>query len=324
MFLPPAPRHRLPIGLLALFLLVGLGATVIVATTPDDISGSASASRARLDSAWRAAVDDGAIPWPEESQTAVGLQGMAATQTRGEQLPVPIASLTKVMIAYVILKDHPLEPGEPGPRIEVDRQAANEAGVGDESSVPVRAGQRYSQHQLLQMLLIPSANNIARLLARWDSGSQGAFAQKMRNTAHELGMDHPACTGASGIEASTTSTAADQLELTRQAIKIPVFRDIVASPTATVPGIGLIDNSNPLLGSSGVVGIKTGSSTPAGGNLLWAAEVRVGDRARLFLGAVLDQRANTTPDEGLQAALDSSRALIDGLRDQLASARTES
>ncbi|MFD7055896.1 D-alanyl-D-alanine carboxypeptidase family protein [Streptomyces mirabilis] len=324
MFLHPAPRHRLPIGLLALFLLVGLGATVIVATTPDDTSGSTSASRTRLDSAWRAAVDDGAIPWPEEGQTAVGLQGMAATQTRGEQLPVPIASLTKVMTAYVILKDHPLEPGEPGPRIEVDRQATNEAGVGDESSVPVRAGQRYSQHQLLQMLLIPSANNVARLLARWDSGSQGAFAKKMRNTADELGMDHSTYTGASEIEASTTSTAADQLELTRQAIKIPVFRDIVASPTATVPGIGLIHNSNPLLGTSGVVGIKTGSSTPAGGNLLRAAEVRVGDRTRLFLGAVLHQRANTTPDEGLQAALDSSRALIDGLRDQLASARTES
>ncbi|WP_241266774.1 hypothetical protein [Streptomyces scabichelini] len=107
-------------------------------------------------------------------------------------------------------------------------------------------------------------------------------------------------------------------------MEIPVFRDIVASPTATVPGIGLIHNSNPLLGTSGVVGIKTGSSTPAGGNLLWAAEVRVGDRTRRFLGAVLHQRANTTPDEGLQAALDSSRALIDGLRDQLASARTES
>ncbi|WP_241266775.1 hypothetical protein [Streptomyces scabichelini] len=113
MFLHPAPRHHVRIGLLALFLPVGLGATVIVAMAPDDTSGPTSASRTRLDSAWRAAVDDGAIPWPEEGQTAVGLQGISATKTRGEQLPVPIASLTKVMTAYVILKDHPLEPGEP-------------------------------------------------------------------------------------------------------------------------------------------------------------------------------------------------------------------
>ncbi|MEV7238360.1 serine hydrolase [Streptomyces sp. NPDC051020] len=327
MLLRPAPRHRIPISLLVVFLLVALSTTVIVTMTSDDASRSTPTSASGtgvVGGAWRAAVGDGAIPWPKDGQAAVGLEGTASTDTRGEQRPVPIASLTKVMTAYVILKDHPLEPGAPGPRIEVDRQAADEVGVGDESTVPVRAGQKYSQHQLLQLMLIPSANNVARLLARWDSGSQGAFARKMQRTADELGMDQSTYMGASGIEAGTTSTAADQLKLTGQAMKNPVFRDIVASRTVTVPGIGLVHNSNSLLGTSGVVGIKTGSSTPAGGNLLWASEVRLGDRTRLLLGAVLHQRANTTPGEGLQAALDSSRVLIDGLRDQLASARTES
>ncbi|MEU9762083.1 D-alanyl-D-alanine carboxypeptidase [Streptomyces sp. NPDC047985] len=326
MLLRPASRHRVPIGLLAVFLLVTLTIAVIV-TMPDNASRATLTSASGtggVGGAWRAAVGDGTIPWPKEGQAAVGLEGTAFTETRGEQRPVPIASLTKVMTAYVILKDHPLEPGAPGPRIEVDRQAADEVGVGDESTVPVRAGQKYSQRQLLELLLLPSANNVARLLARWDSGNQGTFARKMQRTADELGMGHSTYTGASGIEAGTTSTAADQVKLARQAMKNPVFRDIVASRTVTVPGMDPVHNSNSLLGTSGVVGIKTGSSTPAGGNLLWASEVRIGDRTRLLLGAVLHQRANTTPVEGLQAALDSSRVLIDGLRDQLVSARTES
>ncbi|MFB7363298.1 D-alanyl-D-alanine carboxypeptidase, partial [Streptomyces hydrogenans] len=136
------------------------------------------------------------------------------------------------------------------------------------------------------------------------------------------GMDRSTYTGASGIEPTTTSTAADQVKLAREAMKDPVFREIVASRSVTVPGIGPITNTNSLLDTPGVVGIKTGSSTPAGGNLLWACEVRAGGTTRLLLGAVLHQRANTTPGEGIQAALASGRRLITDLRDRLSSSGT--
>ncbi len=126
-------------------------------------------------------------------------------------------------------------------------------------------------------------------------------------------------TDASGIASATTSTAADQLKLAREAMRNPVLRDIVATRETTVPG-GPVANTNTLLGTSGVVGLKTGSSTPAGGNLLWAAET---DGTHLLLGAVLHQRANTTPAEGLTAALEASRTLIDGLRARLRSAGSE-
>ncbi|GHF98893.1 D-alanyl-D-alanine carboxypeptidase family protein [Streptomyces hydrogenans] len=318
MSLSPARRHRVAGGALALLVL---GITTVVVESAADPS---SASGGRTTAPGPVSVLDGStIPWPEDGQSAVELVGTGAPEARGEQRPVPIASLAKVMTAHVILKEHPLRPGEPGPLIEVDRQAAHEAGVGGESTVPLQAGRTYSQRQLLELTLIPSGNNAARLLARWDSGSQDAFVRKMERTADELGMDRSTYTGASGIEPTTTSTAVDQVKLAREAMKDPVFREIVASRSVTVPDIGPITNTNSLLDTPGVVGIKTGSSTPAGGNLLWACEVPSGGTTRLLLGAVLHQRANTTPSEGIQAALESGRRLITGLRDRLSSARTE-
>ncbi|MFB7103561.1 D-alanyl-D-alanine carboxypeptidase family protein [Streptomyces hydrogenans] len=318
MSLSPARRHRVAGGALAL-LVLGI-TTVVVEST----AGPSSASGGRTTAPGPVSVLDGStIPWPEDGQSAVELVGTGAPEARGEQRPVPIASLAKVMTAHVILKEHPLRPGEPGPLIEVDRQAAHEAGVGGESTVPLQVGRTYSQRQLLELTLIPSGNNAARLLARWDSGSQDAFVRKMERTADELGMDRSTYTGASGIEPTTTSTAVDQVKLAREAMKDPVFREIVASRSVTVPDIGPITNTNSLLDTPGVVGIKTGSSTPAGGNLLWACEVPSGGTTRLLLGAVLHQRANTTPSEGIQAALESGRRLITGLRDRLSSARTE-
>ncbi|MFB7341652.1 D-alanyl-D-alanine carboxypeptidase family protein [Streptomyces hydrogenans] len=316
MSLAPTRRQRLAGGALALLVL---GITTVAVESGADPS---AASGGREAAALGPLLDTSAIPWPEEGQSAVELVGTGSPATRGEQRPVPIASLTKVMTAHVILKEHPLRPGEPGPRIEVDPQAAHEAGVGGESTVPLQAGRTYSQRQLLELTLIPSGNNAARLLARWDSDSQEAFVRKMERTADELGMDRSTYTGASGIEPTTTSTAADQVKLAREAMKDPVFREIVASRSVTVPGVGPITNTNSLLDTPGVVGIKTGSSTPAGGNLLWACEVRAGGTTRLLLGAVLHQRANTTPGEGIQAALASGRRLITDLRDRLSSAGT--
>ncbi|WP_377273382.1 D-alanyl-D-alanine carboxypeptidase family protein [Peterkaempfera sp. SMS 1(5)a] len=319
MSLPHSRRQQVLGGVLALLLLVALGFT---ANRASDGSGSEDAPTAGP-SGGHQALAGGPFPWPSEGQGAVEAEGMGPLGAWGDQRPVPIASLAKVMTAYVLLREHPLEPDEPGPQIEADREAANEVGVGDESTVPVRAGEKYSERKLLEMLLIPSGNNIARLLARWDSGSEEAFAKKMQRSANELGMDHSTYTGASGIEPTTRSTALDQLKLARQAMKDPVFRAVVASGTLALPGAGPLTNTNSLLGTSGVVGIKTGSSTPAGGNLLWASEVRVGGRTRLLLGAVLHQRANTSAGDGLRAAIENSRMLIDGLRDRLASARTE-
>jgi D-alanyl-D-alanine carboxypeptidase (penicillin-binding protein 5/6) len=260
------------------------------------------------------------MPWPSEGQSAVEVEGLGSLGVHGAPRPVPIASVTKVMTAYVILHDHPLSGKANGPTITVDAQAAQEAGSDEQSTAPVTKGQQFTERQMLQLLLIPSGNNIARLLARWDSGTQASFVAKMTKTAASLGMTHTTYTGASGIEETTVSTAQDQLMLAREVMKNSVFRSVVALPNATLPGVGRIFNNNNDLVNLGVVGIKTGSSTPAGGALMWAAHKTVLGKEQLILGVTLQQHGGTTVADSLKTALDRSQALIESVQGGLDSA----
>ncbi|MGW4031505.1 D-alanyl-D-alanine carboxypeptidase family protein [Streptomyces sp. NPDC004838] len=264
------------------------------------------------------------LPWPSEGQSSAEVEGIGSLGTKGRQSPVPIASVTKVMTAYVILKNHPMRADAPGAKLVADQQAADESFSSVESTVPVLAGREYTQRQLLEFMMVASANNAARLLARWDAGSQEEFVKKMNKAAAELGMTLTTYTGASGMEASTKSTAADQLKLARAVMKDPAFRQIVATPSITAPGAGApFHNTNKLLGQEGVIGLKTGSSTPAGGNLMWAVTQEIAGAPRLILGVVLRQRPDTNPMAGSAAARETSRTLITAIRAALPDAVTQ-
>ncbi|MCQ8833215.1 D-alanyl-D-alanine carboxypeptidase family protein [Streptomyces malaysiensis] len=259
------------------------------------------------------------VSWPAEGQASVQVEGLGSRgelSKSGAQRPVPIASVTKVMTAYVILRDCPLKAGSAGPSATIDEQAADESVSGVESTAQVSEGQRLSQRRLLELMLIPSGNNIARLLARWDSGTEDAFVAKMNRAARDLGMRHTTYTDASGISPDNTSTAGDQLRLARQVMRDATFRSVVAKPGTEVPGTQeTLRNTNTLLGRDGVIGGKTGSSTPAGGNLMWAIVAPDRDgHDRLVLGVVLHQRADSSPEQGLESALDTSRTLIRDVR----------
>ncbi|MGW3836472.1 D-alanyl-D-alanine carboxypeptidase, partial [Streptomyces microflavus] len=92
-------------------------------------------------------------------------------------------------------------------------------------------------------------------------------------------------------------------------------REIVATRTVEAPGAGVtFRNTNKLLGRDGVIGLKTGSSTPAGGNLVWASTQDIAGTTRLILGVVLHQRAGTSPAEGSAAAHEAGRALVTAVR----------
>lgn len=254
------------------------------------------------------------LPWPTEGETALWAQGIGSLGTCGKQTPVPIASVAKVMTAYVILKDHPLADGRPGPDIVVDQQADQESFARDESSAPVRAGRRLSERSLLELMLVPSANNVARLLARWDAGTQDAFVAEMNSAAAALGMKNTVYTDPSGFDAGTRSTAADQLRLAQAALTDPTLLALTAEPTTQVPDDpAVLTNTNALLGADGVVGGKTGSSTPAGGALMWAAHRTLDGRDHLVLGVVLHQAPGTSPEQGLADVLLVSRRLVEAV-----------
>lgn len=221
-------------------IAVGVGGCLAGSGADED--GAASVSSRTMD------LLGPSLPWPREGQTSIAVKGLGRLGSEGGRRPVPIASLAKVMTAYVVLKEHPLGDGEPGPLITVDAQAAQESFSLTESTAPLREGQSLTQRQLLELLLLPSGNNVARLLARWDAGGQEAFVAKMNEAARRLGMTRTAYTGASGVEPTTVSTADDQLVLAREAMGVPVPRAVVALRRTTVPGVpAMVVNTNRLL-----------------------------------------------------------------------------
>ncbi|WP_242705206.1 D-alanyl-D-alanine carboxypeptidase family protein [Streptomyces griseocarneus] len=269
-----------------------------------------------------------AIPWPAKGQAAVRIPGSGDIGTFGEQKPVPTASVGKVMTAYVILKNHPLRKDDPGPLIEVDAKAVAEGNSDHESRVEgLTAGKKFSERDMLKMMMLPSANNIARLLARWDSGNDGAaFVAKMNAAAKELGMRDTTYTDPSGLNSGTVSTAVDQLKLAEAVMQEETFRVIVAMDHAKIEGLPEpIDNSNDLLSIKGLrnIGIKTGSSTPAGGTLMWAADQPVGGDTPLILGTMMEQHVDGPDEDGgesLKLVLKNSRKVIEAVRKALTAA----
>ncbi|MEV6547559.1 D-alanyl-D-alanine carboxypeptidase [Streptomyces sp. NPDC051597] len=234
------------------------------------------------------------LPWPSEGQGMITVSGLGTVGRFGEEKPVPIASVTKSMTAYIIMRDHPMKLGTKGASIPVDGLAEKEGGYNkagkDESTVDtIKAGQHLSQKDALSAVMIPSANNVARLLARWDAGSEAAFVKKMNDTAKQLGMTNTTYTDPSGLTATTVSTAADQVKLATELVKDPALVDITRQPYWYDSTGRKWLNYNKLVPFYGAIGIKTGSTSKAGGNLLFAAVKEVGGTKQTIVGAVFGQ-----------------------------------
>jgi len=159
-----------------------------------------------------------------------------------------------------------------------------------------------TERQALQALLLPSANNIAAVLARWDAGSVERFVARMNATARSLGMTHTRYTDPSGYDDTSVSTAADQVRIADRAMRLPVFASIVATPSATLPVAGTVHNTNTLLGHNGFVGLKTGSDAAAGGCFAFRAIRWIDGRRTTITGVVLGQPGHNQIAAGLAAA----------------------
>jgi D-alanyl-D-alanine carboxypeptidase (penicillin-binding protein 5/6) len=216
--------------------------------------------------------------WPRVGQGAY-VVGDGPTAASAHQHPAPIASLAKVMTAYLVLKHHPLRTGESGRRFVV--------GERDVADTERRRGEG-------QSILLPSANNVAVLVARQVDGSVAAFVAEMNRTAHALGMAHTTYTDPSGYDAGTVSTALDQLRLARVVARDATLAAVMATRSAWLPVAGVVTNTNTLLGRGGFVGMKTGSDAAAGGCFMF--------RSGAVIGVVLGQQGPNLIAAGLDAA----------------------
>ncbi|GLW27846.1 D-alanyl-D-alanine carboxypeptidase family protein [Actinoplanes regularis] len=240
------------------------------------------------------------IPWPAQGSAELMIEGLGRIGGSGGKSAQPIGSVAKVMTAYVILKDHPLQGDDEGPTLTVtaadvaDYQSRIPSG---QSLVAVQEGEQLSERDALEALMLPSANNIAHQLAVWGGGDVDGFLTKMNAAADELGMTDTEYTDPSGFLPTTISTASDQVKLARAVLKFDVFAEIVELREAQIPVAGKILNYNALLGVDGVFGIKTGSTDQAGGNLVFAARLKAGSRDLVIVGAVFNQPGANTPEQ---------------------------
>jgi D-alanyl-D-alanine carboxypeptidase (penicillin-binding protein 5/6) len=227
-----------------------------------------------------------------------------------DQRPAPIASLAKVMTAYLTLKRYPLSGAQEGFTTTITAAQAQVEAQG-QSVVTVQAGEQLTERQLLEALLIPSGNNIAQILAAQVAGSETSFIDEMNAEAHTLGMDHTTYTDPSGFDPSTISTAADQLRVFEHAMRFPVFRRIVSMPSVALPVAGTLTNFNPLI-ADGYAG-KTGSDSAAGGCLAFFTQMTVAGHGLTAVGVVMGQGQGSDTSAILAAAGDAAQQLVDSV-----------
>ncbi|MDD4402258.1 MAG: D-alanyl-D-alanine carboxypeptidase, partial [Desulfitobacteriaceae bacterium] len=216
------------------------------------------------------------VTFPAQGESAVGTDNLGVIASTDDQTPVPIASVAKIMTAYLVLQTYPLKAGQTGPSLIMNAQDVSDyqfSVKNGHSVLKVEEGESLTEKQLLQGLMLPSANNIANTLARWVSGSEEAFVDKMNETAESLGMKDTHYADASGVSPETVSNAVDQIKIARVAMEDPIFREIVAMPQVTLLVAGTVYNVNYMLGKHGIVGIKTGSTLDAGGCFVSAAPI---------------------------------------------------
>ena len=215
---------------------------------------------------------------------------------------VPMASITKVMTALVVIR-----AGDLGRRITVPSAVVGYVEEHDASSAGLRPGDTLTASQLLEALLLPSGADAAYTLAQAYGPGRSAFIAKMNATAKLLGMTRTHFSNFDGLPYptgySTYSTPANLIKLGRVAMTSAVFRSIVDRRSYRVAsGAGhhayFWANLNPLLGVyRGAIGIKTGY-TPAAGHCLLFEVTRGG---RSFIGVNLDSPGVGTTVNGAAA-----------------------
>jgi serine-type D-Ala-D-Ala carboxypeptidase (penicillin-binding protein 5/6) len=205
---------------------------------------------------------------------------------------LPIASLTKMMTAIVVVDSQPADA-----RVRIPK-AALDVGGSKVGVLPRR--RRVRLETLLNGLLLPSGNDAAVALAVHVAGSEAAFVAEMNRRAQQMGLGCTRFASSSGIvDAGNHSCAVDLAELARAVLDRPRLARIVRRPQAILPlaikgGRVYLYSHNPLLraGYPGTIGIKTGF-TDAAGRCFVAAVQRGGRR----LGVVLLH----SPDPARQA-----------------------
>lgn len=247
--------------------------------------------------------------WPAQGAGAIGAVGYdGVLGSTGDQGAAPIASITKMVTALVILEAKPLSGDEAGPNITFDDGDVDnyyEAIAENGSVAPVVPGMVLSQREAFTTMLLPSANNYSVSLAEWAFGSVDKYLSAATDYLTVHGLTGTTVADTSGISAQSVSTPADLVAIGKLVMADPVLAGIVALPTADIPTIGTVTNTNKLLGIDGIDGIKTGTTDEAGACLLFSVDVPVGDTSVTVVGVVLGGDTHSELNQRILALIQS-------------------
>lgn len=253
-----------------------------------------------------------ALEFPAYGASAIGAVGYPGVLAQsGATAPLPMASITKVITALVVLDAHPLAVGDSGPTATMTAADAALYGtyLAQNGTVStVRAGMTFTERQLLELTLIKSANNYTTSMAVWAFGSQDAFLVAARAWLAAHGLDQIVINEPTGIDPGNVAPVDQLVELGRIALAHPVIAEIVATTQVDLPPFGVLPNTNLLLGRDGVDGIKTGTLDDFGANLLFSADYLVGESAITVIGVVLGGPNHDVIDHDILGLLDSTLA----------------
>lgn len=200
----------------------------------------------------------------------------------------PLASTTKLMTIYLALKRLPL-----GATVTISPQAAGTGG----SDINMAPTNRFTVRQLLYALMLRSANDASVALAEAISGHTDRFVRLMNRQAAAFGMRSTHFADPDGLSPQSTGTAWDLSIIAMQDLENPIFRKIVATKLTALPHNPVVRNLNGLLFMDpSVIGLKSGWTTAAGFNLVFAATRQVNGRPVTLLGVVMHGQQGFGPE----------------------------
>ncbi|SDN25689.1 D-alanyl-D-alanine carboxypeptidase (penicillin-binding protein 5/6) [Cryobacterium flavum] len=247
--------------------------------------------------------------WPAFGESAIGAVGFPGVlASSGAQDTVPIASITKMVTALVILDAKPLGASEAGPDItftDADVDIYYDVIAENGSVAPVVSGMVLTQRESFEAMLLPSANNYAASLAVWAFGSIDGYLAAAKTWLAANALTQTSVTDTSGLSTSSVSSPADLVEIGKLVVGHPALAEIVALPSAVLPVIGTITNTNKLLGRDGVDGIKTGTTDVAGACLLFSTDFTVGTSTVTLVGVVLGGDTHSELNSAIAALIES-------------------
>ena len=244
-------------------------------------------------------------PYGASGFGAVGYDGVLGSA--GAVTPVPIASVSKVITALVVLDARPIAEGSDGEEItfdERDMQFFLDQIPVDGSRAEVVLGESLSERAVIEKMLVVSSNNHALSLADWAFGGVDAFAPAATAWLAAHGLTSTTMVEPTGLDPRNESTVADLVEIGKLVLENPTLAEIVSTAVIDLPESGPTANSNELLGIDGVDGIKTGNTDEAGSCLLFSADRTIGSQTVTIIGVVLGG-----PDKDAVAA--SVRQILD-------------